>query len=84
MKLSVLDQSVIRKGGHARQALQETVQLAQMAEELALSQDMWLLAVENGIDTRIPSVEEAKSMSLTKEVKAKIQENRNRMIVCYS
>lgn len=51
------------------------------AEELALSQDMWLLAIEKGLDTRIMSVEEAKSFSLTSEDRLKIQENRKRMIV---
>lgn len=34
MKLSILDQSPIRVGGTARQALQETLQLAQLAERL--------------------------------------------------
>ncbi len=34
MKLSILDQSPIRVGGTARQALQETIQLAQHAERL--------------------------------------------------
>ena len=51
------------------------------AEELALSQDLWLLAVEKGIDTRIPSVEEAKGTPLTYEHRLKIQENRKRMII---
>ncbi|MEH7120017.1 LLM class flavin-dependent oxidoreductase [Neobacillus vireti] len=51
------------------------------AEELALSQDLWLLAVEKGIDTRIPSIEEAKSTSLSIEQRKKIQENRKRMII---
>jgi alkanesulfonate monooxygenase SsuD/methylene tetrahydromethanopterin reductase-like flavin-dependent oxidoreductase (luciferase family) len=35
------------------------------AEELAVSQDLWLLGIEKGIDTRIPSVEEAIKISLT-------------------
>ncbi|WP_266368959.1 LLM class flavin-dependent oxidoreductase [Tellurirhabdus rosea] len=34
MRLSVLDQSPIRKGSHAAEALQETVQLARLADEL--------------------------------------------------
>jgi luciferase family oxidoreductase group 1 len=34
LKLSILDQSPVRKGGTARQALLETVQLAQLAERL--------------------------------------------------
>jgi luciferase family oxidoreductase group 1 len=51
------------------------------AEELAISLDMWLLAVEKGVDTRIPSLESAKRKSLTKLEKAKVHENRKRMIV---
>jgi luciferase family oxidoreductase group 1 len=51
------------------------------AEELALSQDLWLLGVERGIDTRIPSVEEAKKISLTAEERMKLQQNRRRMII---
>ncbi len=34
LKLSVLDQSPVRKGGNARDAVQETVQLAKLADEL--------------------------------------------------
>ena len=51
------------------------------AEELALSQDLWLLAVEKGIDTRIPSIEEAKSTPLSIDQRKKIKENRKRMII---
>jgi len=51
------------------------------AEELALSQDMWLLGIEKGADTRIPTIEEAKSISLTTADRLKIQENRSRMII---
>ncbi|PLT29612.1 LLM class flavin-dependent oxidoreductase [Peribacillus deserti] len=51
------------------------------AEELALSQDMWLLAVEKTGDTRIPSVDEAKSMALTKDQLARVRENRKRTII---
>ncbi|WP_160724780.1 LLM class flavin-dependent oxidoreductase [Bacillus sp. USDA818B3_A] len=51
------------------------------AEELALSQDLWLLAVEKGLDTRIPSIEEAKKIPLTSDERLKIQENRKRMII---
>lgn len=51
------------------------------AEEIALSQDMWLLSVEKGGDTRIPAVEEAKNIPLTKDERKKIQENRKRMII---
>ncbi|HWO95275.1 MAG TPA: LLM class flavin-dependent oxidoreductase [Bacillus sp. (in: firmicutes)] len=51
------------------------------AEEMALSQDLWLLAVEKGGDTRIPSLAEAKSRMITKEDQKKIIENRKRMII---
>lgn len=51
------------------------------AEELALSQDLWLLAVEKGMDTRIPSVEVAKNVSLKADERVKIQKNRRRMII---
>lgn len=51
------------------------------AEELALSQDLWLLRVEKGLDTRIPSLEEAKSTPLTSNDRIKITENRKRMII---
>jgi luciferase family oxidoreductase group 1 len=51
------------------------------AEELAVSQDLWLLGVEKGIDTRIPSVEEAKELTLTADERTKIQNNRRRMII---
>ncbi|WP_462413568.1 LLM class flavin-dependent oxidoreductase [Neobacillus sp. Marseille-QA0830] len=53
----------------------------EQAEEQALSQDLWLLAVEKGNDTRIPSVEEAKAASLTNEERARIIENRKRTII---
>ncbi len=51
------------------------------AEELALSQDLWLLRVEKGLDTRIPSSEEAKSTTLTATDRNRIMENRKRMII---
>lgn len=52
------------------------------AEKLALSQDMGLLAVEKGRDTRlIPSTESAESIQLTHAEKKKIAENRKRMLV---
>lgn len=51
------------------------------AEELALSQDMWLLAIEKGLDTQIMSIEEAKRIPLTSADIVKIQENRKRMII---
>lgn len=51
------------------------------AEEMALTQDLWLLAVEKGIDTEIPSVEEAKTRVLTPKEQEKVKENRKRAIV---
>jgi len=51
------------------------------AEELAMSQDFWLLSIEKGIDTRIPLVEEVKRISLTSDERMKIQNNRRRMII---
>ncbi|MCA0968987.1 LLM class flavin-dependent oxidoreductase [Halobacillus litoralis] len=51
------------------------------ADELALSQDMWLLQVEKGLDTRVPSVEEVKAHSFTEREKEKIKENRKRCII---
>ncbi|MBT2695643.1 LLM class flavin-dependent oxidoreductase [Bacillus sp. ISL-55] len=51
------------------------------AEELALTQDLWLLRVEKGMDTRIPSLEEARNTSLTVSDRSKIIENRKRMII---
>ncbi|WP_121662073.1 LLM class flavin-dependent oxidoreductase [Metabacillus litoralis] len=48
------------------------------AEEIAVSQDLWLLAVERGLDTRIPSPKQKK---LSPRDKEKIMENRKRMIV---
>ncbi|HEO8420345.1 LLM class flavin-dependent oxidoreductase [Niallia sp. FSL W8-0635] len=51
------------------------------AEEMALSQDLWLLAVEKGQDTFILSKEEAKGAELTEEDKAIIRKNRKRAII---
>ena len=51
------------------------------AEELALSQDFWLLSVEQGKDTRIPTIEEAKGAVLTENERKRIQENRKRMLI---
>jgi alkanesulfonate monooxygenase SsuD/methylene tetrahydromethanopterin reductase-like flavin-dependent oxidoreductase (luciferase family) len=39
------------------------------------------LRVEKGLDTRIPSVEEAKKTPLTSSERSKIAENRKRMII---
>ncbi|MGM0753736.1 MAG: LLM class flavin-dependent oxidoreductase [Bacillota bacterium] len=51
------------------------------AEEIAITQDLWLLAVEKGRDTRIPSKEEAKARTLTQLEKVKVKENRKRAII---
>ncbi|MGP4082569.1 hypothetical protein ACTWQL_22020 [Pseudalkalibacillus sp. R45] len=48
---------------------------------MALSQDLWLLAVEKGRDTPIPSKQESKNISLSKEDREKVIENRNRMVI---
>ncbi|WP_046175499.1 LLM class flavin-dependent oxidoreductase [Domibacillus indicus] len=51
------------------------------AEEIALSQDAWLLAVEKNRDTRIPAIEEAGRRIVTGADKEKAKENRKRMII---
>ncbi|RPF50083.1 LLM class flavin-dependent oxidoreductase [Aquisalibacillus elongatus] len=51
------------------------------AEELAVSQDIWLLRVEKGLDSRIPSIGEANKVMLSEKDKKKIQDNRKRMII---
>ncbi|MDQ0484169.1 LLM class flavin-dependent oxidoreductase [Guptibacillus hwajinpoensis] len=51
------------------------------AEELAQSQDLWLLKVEKGLDSRVPSVEEAKNYSYTKTDLERIRHNRRRMVI---
>jgi len=51
------------------------------AEELAQSQDLWLLRVEKGLDSRIPSPEEARKYRYTASEKERIETNRKRMII---
>lgn len=51
------------------------------AEEIALAQDLWLLAVERGGDTRIVSNDEARNYQASKDELVKIKQNRKRMIV---
>ncbi|MFC7060365.1 LLM class flavin-dependent oxidoreductase [Halobacillus seohaensis] len=53
----------------------------QQAEELALSQDMWLLQVGKGLETRVQSVEEVKSYKFSTEDLRKIKYNRRRAII---
>lgn len=51
------------------------------AEELCLSQDLWLLRVEKGLDSRIPSVNEAKAYTYSAAEKERVRQNRSRMII---
>ncbi|MCD7033574.1 LLM class flavin-dependent oxidoreductase [Metabacillus sp. GX 13764] len=51
------------------------------AEELAMSQDLWLLRVEKGLDSRIPDYEEAASYPYTESDREKISHNRRRMVI---
>ncbi|WP_100398723.1 LLM class flavin-dependent oxidoreductase [Bacillus sp. FJAT-44742] len=51
------------------------------AEELAVSQDHWLLAVEKGGNTQIISIEEAKARLLSDNDKVRIIENRKRAVI---
>ncbi|SDJ69659.1 LLM class flavin-dependent oxidoreductase [Sediminibacillus albus] len=51
------------------------------AEELALSQDKWLLNVGNGRDTKVPSIAEAKKHTYTPEELSTIRKNRQRSII---
>jgi luciferase family oxidoreductase group 1 len=51
------------------------------AELLASSQDLWLLQVEKGLDSRVPRIEEAKAYHYTERDQEKIRQNRKRMII---
>ncbi|WP_100010073.1 LLM class flavin-dependent oxidoreductase [Lentibacillus sediminis] len=51
------------------------------AEELALSQDKWLLNVGKGADTKVPSIEEVKKKSFRAEELDEIKKNRERCII---
>ncbi|MFB4162491.1 LLM class flavin-dependent oxidoreductase [Alteribacillus sp. JSM 102045] len=51
------------------------------AEELAISQDLWLLAVEKGRSTQVVSVEESKNTPLSLEDEKRIMENRKRAVI---
>ncbi|WP_062513468.1 LLM class flavin-dependent oxidoreductase [Halobacillus sp. KGW1] len=51
------------------------------AERLAASQDLWLLEVEKGLETRIASVEEASARTYTEKEIEKIRSNRRRCII---
>lgn len=54
---------------------------AEEAEELALTQDLWLLNVEKGRSTKIPSPQETKEMSLTAEEMDRMEQNRKRAVI---
>ncbi|WP_188456452.1 LLM class flavin-dependent oxidoreductase [Virgibacillus oceani] len=51
------------------------------AEELALSQDKWLLSVGKGADTKIPSIEEVKRRNFSNVEMKEIEKNRDRCII---
>ncbi|WP_138414615.1 LLM class flavin-dependent oxidoreductase [Aquibacillus sediminis] len=51
------------------------------AEELALSQDKWLLSVEKGGDTKVPSLQEVKNKTYSDEERRIITKNRKRTII---
>ncbi len=51
------------------------------AETLALSQDKWLLQVEKGIDTRVPSIDEVKEHTFSSREFEKVKNNRRRAII---
>ncbi len=46
-----------------------------------MSQDLWLLRVEKGLDSLVPSIEEAKSATYTAADKKKLAHNRSRMVI---
>ncbi|MFD1361093.1 LLM class flavin-dependent oxidoreductase [Lentibacillus salinarum] len=51
------------------------------AEELALSQDKWLLNVGKGSDTKVPSIKEVKNRTFRQEDLEVIQKNRSRCVI---
>ncbi|WP_208590256.1 LLM class flavin-dependent oxidoreductase [Gracilibacillus suaedae] len=51
------------------------------AEELALTQDKWLLSVGKGADTKVPSIEEVRKKSFTQEELDIMKKNRERCII---
>ncbi|WP_173916379.1 LLM class flavin-dependent oxidoreductase [Halobacillus sp. Marseille-Q1614] len=51
------------------------------AEELAQSQDMWLLQVVKGLDTRVPSIEDVKEHSFSLKESEQIEKNRKRCLI---
>ncbi|MEC5423238.1 LLM class flavin-dependent oxidoreductase [Virgibacillus sp. C22-A2] len=53
----------------------------EMAEEMALTQDKWLLSVGKGADTKVPTLEEVKRKAFSPEEIEIMQENRKRCVV---
>lgn len=51
------------------------------ASRIASSTDLWLLRVEKGLDSRVPSIEEAAAYHYTEQEKKKVLHNRKRMVV---
>ncbi len=51
------------------------------AEELALTQDKWLLSVGKGADTKVPSIEEVRKKSFTQEELDIMKKNRERCLI---
>lgn len=51
------------------------------AEELALTQDQWLLNVGKGLGTKVPSLEQVRKKSLTASELDRIKANRDRCII---
>lgn len=51
------------------------------AEELAISQDKWLLNVGKGSDIKVPSIEEVKKRSYRQEELDIIRKNRSRIVI---
>ncbi|HLR51397.1 MAG TPA: LLM class flavin-dependent oxidoreductase [Candidatus Avamphibacillus sp.] len=51
------------------------------AEQLALSQDRWLLNVGKGADTKVPSIEEVKKKALRPDELEEMRKNRKRCVI---
>ncbi|WP_163583432.1 LLM class flavin-dependent oxidoreductase [Gracilibacillus saliphilus] len=51
------------------------------AEELALTQDKWLLSVGKGADTKVPSIEEVRKKSFTQAELDIMKKNRERCLI---
>ncbi|AOP33539.1 hypothetical protein A0128_06575 [Leptospira tipperaryensis] len=70
MKLSVLDQSPIRKGGSARQAVLETIELAKLADELGYTR-FWVSEHHNiqGLAGSTPEVLISHLAGITKNIR---------------